>query len=140
MPLLESLLYPIHLPNRNPILPKLYYSFVHPQVPTGDICIITEQDLSHRAMEALLKWEREQVIPRASDEELMDRSLFCMPHDREMLVFSGAKGATSALDNALQAWSTPASLIPQDVKDNLRAAMDTAMGLPELITLAPCYI
>jgi hypothetical protein len=50
MPTLEHLLIPIPLPNRDPILPNLYWSYGHPLAPEGKKAIVMELDTSAAAM------------------------------------------------------------------------------------------
>ncbi|KAJ7934024.1 hypothetical protein B0H13DRAFT_2306049 [Mycena leptocephala] len=136
MPTLEHLLIPIPLPNRDPILPKHYWSYGHPLVPEGEKAIVMEVDTSPAAMRKIYEWEKKQKVPIATEEVLLARDgVIRVPEDT--LVFSRATGSTDARNDALQAWLTPAHLIAHTDKANLLAATKAAMGPSELITLNP---
>ncbi|KAJ6467225.1 hypothetical protein DFH09DRAFT_1111991 [Mycena vulgaris] len=122
--------------SRDPMLPDLCWAINHPQFPKPNKCLVFEIDLSLENMKTLMAWEDEQEIPNfATDEELAEKGSYELPGGTP--VFSRGKGSQNAWDDVCQGWLTPASAFPQTVKDNLRAAVDAAMGPKELITLTP---
>ncbi|KAF8188859.1 hypothetical protein K438DRAFT_2145867 [Mycena galopus ATCC 62051] len=132
---MAEVLVPIDLAGRNPILPKLYWSYYHPLVIPGQSCIVMIYDTSPKAMRTLHDWEKTQKIPKGTDEELRAQGLLQAPQN--ILFFARALGNPDGRQDALQAWQTAAEMVDAHAKDQLRAAADAAMGPSELITLEP---
>ncbi|KAJ7501342.1 hypothetical protein B0H11DRAFT_1908212 [Mycena galericulata] len=120
---------------RDDILPQLCWATNHPQMPKPNRCLVFEIDLSLENMSKIMDWEEKQEIPNfATDAELDDQGSFEIPADTP--VFSREKDSVNAWDDVCHGWFTPAAAYSNELKDNLRAAVDAAMGPTELITLA----
>ncbi|KAJ7714586.1 hypothetical protein B0H16DRAFT_1807666 [Mycena metata] len=121
---------------RDPMLPKLFWAIDHPQMPQPNRCLVFEIDLSPENMREVMEWEDRQEIPNfATDEELDKKGSFELPPSTPL--FSRGKGSINAWDDACQGWLTPAECFPAQAKEDLRKAVEVAMGPKELITLGP---
>ncbi|KAJ7235814.1 hypothetical protein C8J57DRAFT_1728458 [Mycena rebaudengoi] len=120
-------LQPLDLPGRDPFLPKAYYRVDHPLRPLPNKAIVFIVDISPANMAEILQWEKVQHIP-ANDTGLWAGTPYTP-------MFSRAEGSTDPWKDVYLGVLTPASHFPQDVKDNLRAAVDAAMGPLEEISL-----
>ncbi|KAJ7127687.1 hypothetical protein C8R44DRAFT_873501 [Mycena epipterygia] len=125
--------------NRNEMLPDLYWATNHPQLPKPNRCLLFEIDLSPEKMKALFEWENEQEVANfATDVELEAQGSFGMPNDiGPVCIFSRGIGSQNAWDDACQGWFIPSESFPQELKTNLKTAVEKAMGPSELITLEP---
>ncbi|KAF8173421.1 hypothetical protein K438DRAFT_1772224 [Mycena galopus ATCC 62051] len=124
----------IHLPNRDPILPPLYWSTGHPLEPPGKKCIAIIHDTSKAAMEKIYAWERTQKVPHnKTDEELRELGKFRVPLDT--IFYCRALGNTDPTEDAPQNWHYPASFMPEEAKAALRDAAKAVIGPLNAATL-----
>ncbi|KAJ7265824.1 hypothetical protein C8J57DRAFT_1620987 [Mycena rebaudengoi] len=137
-------LQPLDLPGRDPFLPKAYYRVDHPLRPLPNKAIVFIVDISPANMAEILQWEKVQHIPANDTGNILCLCSFRCKLERiaglwagtpYTPMFSRAEGSTDPWKDVYLGVLTPASHFPQDVKDNLRAAVDAAMGPLEEISL-----
>ncbi|KAJ7234860.1 hypothetical protein C8J57DRAFT_1531366 [Mycena rebaudengoi] len=116
---LERQLVPLDLPGRNPMLPHI--------------------DLSPEAMKAVHDWEKEQSVPTATEVRELD-ALGLYHIEDDVLIFSREKGSTTAMDDVLCAFKTPANHVTVEDQQHLLAATKAMMGPTDEITPGPASV